>query len=325
MSGGTVDEREAIRILLAEIGQPRAPISAIGDDVAVLPTGKGRLVIKTDMLVRQTDVPPQMTLTQAARKAIVMCVSDFAAKGVQPAAALISLGLPRGLSEGDVRDLGRGFGRASAEFGCPIVGGDTNEAADLIIDCVLVGFAPDIIRRDSARPGDVVAVSGPFGYSASGLHILLEGGPVQTRFQRVATAAVLEPRAALSLGIALREAALPSAAIDSSDGLAWSLYELAWLSKVGVELDRLPQAPGIAQFAAAHDESMEDLVLYGGEEYEIVATFPPSKFPRARALAKRYNRSLEPIGRVRASHPQVWRRIDERRIPVDARGWVHLK
>lgn len=79
----------------------------IGDDVAYLPAQKGQLIVKSDMLVRKTDMPKQMRLWQAARKSIVMCVSDFAAKGVTPQAVLLSLGVPRGTTWEAVRELAR--------------------------------------------------------------------------------------------------------------------------------------------------------------------------------------------------------------------------
>ena len=96
-------ERRIIEILLEQLEvMPGVPVP-FGDDVSALDLGDGRLaVLKTDMLVGRTDVPSGMSLWQAARKAVVMNVSDLAAKGVRPTAILASLGLPRGLTEGDI-------------------------------------------------------------------------------------------------------------------------------------------------------------------------------------------------------------------------------
>src|SRR5574341_536953 len=128
--------------------------SALGiadlDDVAAIPLGKKMLVFKTDMLVGATDVPEQMTPRQAARKSVVACASDFAAKGARPLAAMISLGLPRGITRGYVEELARGFKAASKEFGVKIVGGDTNEARALVIDCSMIGLADKIPPRSGA-------------------------------------------------------------------------------------------------------------------------------------------------------------------------------
>ncbi|HVP23320.1 MAG TPA: AIR synthase related protein, partial [Conexivisphaerales archaeon] len=93
----------------------------IGDDVAVVPVGPGRLVVKVDMLVESTDVPPGMSYRQAARKAVAMCVSDFAAKGVRPVSFMVSLGLRRSVTAEQVEALGLGFGDAEREYGVHLV------------------------------------------------------------------------------------------------------------------------------------------------------------------------------------------------------------
>ena len=93
------------------------------------------------MLVGKTDVPKNMSLWQAARKALVMNISDFASKGVQPQAALVALGLPRGLMQKDIEEIARGLNTGAREYGAYIIGGDTGEASDLIISVSLYGTA----------------------------------------------------------------------------------------------------------------------------------------------------------------------------------------
>ena len=93
------------------------------------------------MLVGRTDVPVGMSLWQAARKAVVMNVSDFAAKGVQPSAVLVSLGLPRKLMMSDVEEIAKGLNAGAREYGAYVVGGDTGEASDLVIAVSLFGTA----------------------------------------------------------------------------------------------------------------------------------------------------------------------------------------
>ncbi|MDG6954849.1 MAG: thiamine-phosphate kinase, partial [Nitrososphaerota archaeon] len=87
------DEFEVIAEIVKAAGRPPKGYSQIGDDVAVVPSRSGRVVLKTDMLVEHTDVPAGMTYRQAARKAVAMCVSDFASKGVRPDSFMVSLGL----------------------------------------------------------------------------------------------------------------------------------------------------------------------------------------------------------------------------------------
>lgn len=320
-----LDELEIIDILVRTIGQPARSISRIGDDVAYMPSLGKMLVAKSDMLVGRTDVPKQMKLWQAARKSIVSCVSDFAAKGVRPKLALISLGLPRGLSRKNVQELGRGFKAAKHEYSLEVIGGDTNETTDLVIDCAMIGFGDKVVERRGARPGDVVVVSGYFGYAAAGLRILKEGLRANRAFRRRATASVLMPAARLELGLSLGEQGLLTSSIDSSDGLALSLHELAEHSKVEIRIDWLPTTTEMADFAGQHGIDLERLVLYGGEEYEIVATVPKGRLEEAREIAGRHDLPLVQIGEVVAGDPAVTILRGRELKPVERRGWVHFR
>src|SRR5438105_3771074 len=180
-----VDEYEVIRLMAKRFGGLPEGYVPIGDDVALIPPGtRGKgVVLKCDMLVAKTDVPPGMSLKMAARKAVAMCVSDFAAKGVRPTAFMISLGLRRETPEDEVVELASGLLEASREWDLKLVGGDTNETEGLIIDCMMVGFADGIVRRDGARPGEFVVTSGTFGQTAAGLKILVEGAKAGPDFR----------------------------------------------------------------------------------------------------------------------------------------------
>src|SRR5712691_7858965 len=134
-------EHEIIRILTNQFsGQSGVPLG-FDDDVSAIPlTSKTWIITKTDMLVGSTDVPLGMTIQEAARKAIVATVSDFAAKGVRPQALMVSLGIPPTLRRNDVRQIGYGLADGSEEYGCRIIGGDTGESRDLTIDCIGAGI-----------------------------------------------------------------------------------------------------------------------------------------------------------------------------------------
>ncbi|MCS7116906.1 MAG: thiamine-phosphate kinase [Nitrososphaerota archaeon] len=318
----SVNEYEIIRILLEVLGQPKGIYSNIGDDVAYFPVEKGKLVVKCDMLVRKTDVPRGMSLWQAARKSIVMCVSDFAVKGVKPMAALISIGIPRNFTMNEIKELAKGFKMAKEEYSIEIIGGDTNEADDLIIDCIMLGFAERVVPRSGAKPGDVVISSGAFGYPPLGLKILLEGLKVDPSIRDQAISSVLMPKARLDLGIRLSN--ILSASIDSSDGLAISLYEIAQQSNVGIVIDRLPTTDSIIQFSVKHGIDVEELILYGGEEYEIVATLPKDRVDEAMLIARDLSIQLTEIGRVIEGPPNVFLVSEKGVKPVLRKGWIHL-
>ena len=254
-----LDEKQIIRIFVNKLG-----ISNL-DDVVVLDKG---IVIKSDMLVESTDVPPGMEAWQTARKSVVSCVSDLAAKGVRPYAAVISLGIPNSSSiqRQDIEGLAEGFAIASKEFGVKIVGGDTNEAGELIIDCTIIGFPRfKVPTRSGAKPGDYVVVSGLFGFAPAGLTMLLQKNAVTMKddnhnddfnsiFRKKAVKSVLEPCPRQRFGLAL--AKYFSSSIDSSDGLAVSLYELASQGEgVDITIYSIPVVSGLDKFA--HDNNLD--------------------------------------------------------------------
>jgi thiamine-monophosphate kinase len=298
-----------------------------GDDISAYDMGNGNLaVLKTDMFVDKTDVPPGMSFWQAARKAVVMNISDFAAKGVKPLALLASLGLPRKLTEKDIEEIGRGLNAGAREYGAYIIGGDTNEASDLVISISLFGTAKkdEVILRSGAKPGDIVAVTGFFGKTSAGLKILVEGFEAPTKICKVLVESVLMPRARLKEGLALSQTKAVTASIDSSDGLAWSLHEIARASNVGFLIDKLPMAKEAEKFAEIHNLNPLDLALYGGEEYELVLTLKPKLWKKAEKAIEEVGGKLLPIGKVTADK-RVLLKTKEKEGVIEPRGWEHFK
>ena len=230
---------------------PNMPVP-FGDDVSAVNLDQKQVaVLKTDMLVGKTDVPRNMSLWQAARKAIVMNVSDFASKGAQPTAALVSLGLPRDIMRKDIEEIARGLNAGAREYGAYIIGGDTGEASDLIISISLFGTAEKtaLMLRSGAKPGDILAVTGFFGKSASGLRLLLDNYSFSPNLSEVLLNAVCMPKAKLKEGLALSHSGAVSASMDSSDGLAWSLHEIGKMSEVGFTVNSVPVADEVKRFA----------------------------------------------------------------------------
>jgi thiamine-monophosphate kinase len=318
-----VTEQEIIRTLTKQFrGQPGVPLG-YEDDVSAIPLSpKIWIITKTDMLVGSTDVPPGMTTREAARKAVVATVSDFAAKGVQPKALMVSLGLPAPTKSKEAQDIARGLSGAAREYNCKVIGGDTNQANDLTIDIIGVGLVDPskLVRRNGARPGDVVAVTGPFGKSAAGLKILLSREKKYIAKYPSLVRSVRRPKARLAEGVILARSRGITSSIDSSDGLAWSLYQLADASKVGIRLHTVPIAPDVEKFAKELRLSALQLALYGGEEYELVITTRPDRFS---ALKKRVP-SLRNIGTVEKKRFGVSAQLGRKRFVVEARGWQHF-
>ena len=325
-SAKELGERKIIELILECLDQmPNMPIP-FGDDTSAVDMGHDKLaVIKMDMLVGKTDVPKTMSLWQAARKAVIMNISDLAAKGAQPLALLASIGVPPDLTETDIQQIGKGLNAGAREYNAYILGGDTNEASDLIISCMALGVCSKhhLIKRSGAKPGEYVAVTGSFGKAASGLKILMNSLSAPEN-SGVLVDSVLMPKARVKEGLVLAQSRLATASIDSSDGLAWSLHELSRASNVGFHLDKLPVAPEVESFAEIHGFDSVELALYGGEEYELLVTIKPKLWQEAKKAVENVGGSLIKLGRV-TEEKQLLLQTDGKLVSIEARGWEHFK
>ncbi|MGQ0376261.1 MAG: thiamine-phosphate kinase [Nitrososphaerota archaeon] len=293
----------------------------VSEDVETFKIGKTSCVVKLDTLVESTDIPPKIKLQDVARKSIVACVSDFAAKGVKPLYAIISVTIPRKFTKSKIQNLAKGFGLASKEFDIKILGGDTNEGRELVIQVFLVGTSDSIVPRKAAKTNDIIITSGPFGYSAAGLKILLENKKADSRFSKKATGTVFKPRPKLRFG--LQNSNYFTSAMDSSDGLSTTLYEMAKQSRKKFVITNLPTNFDLLEFARKNKLDPLDLVFNGGEEYEIVATVNPAKLQKLKKNAKKRKVSLFEIGFVTAGRGvQYWQGNNTLRI--ENLGWMHF-
>lgn len=318
------------------IRRPYCKATRIGkDDVSIISSNKRlkrgvKLVFKCDMLVENTDVPSVMKPWQIARKSVVSCVSDFSAKGIKPFyVSLISVGIPTRYSEDDILGLVKGFKMSSSEFGVTFVGGDTNQSNELVIDCSMIGFSDNdkIPSRNGAAPGDFIVVSGEFGYPAAGLKIVNEGAKATGNFKDRAISSVVKPKPQQKFGIAL--AKYFSSSIDSSDGLAVSLYELAAQSKVNFFITKIPSAKGIDRFTRDNDSlDSHELIFHGGEEYHIVATVPSQNMKGLESTAGKLGLKTLVIGSVTEGNGKVFLAESENTKKglslLDNRGYLHL-
>ena len=328
-----LNEKQIIDVIVSKLA-PSSASKQKDDDVSILslrsPHMKAMksLILKCDMLVESTDVPPGMKPWQISRKSVSACVSDLSAKGIKPRVSLISVGIPKKYSKPNVGELAKGFQIACKEFDVMIVGGDTNESKELIIDCIMLGFSDhsgsELPGRNGAKPGDIIVVSGEFGYASSGLKILTSRAKGYGKFKGNAISSVMKPKPAQKFGLSL--AKFFSSSIDSSDGLSISLYELARQSKVDFVIDDIPSAKGVRDFARTNNLDYESLVFYGGEEYEIVATIPRGKLRDAESTARRLNLRLLIIGKVAKGSGKVFL-VDTRtgrQSQLENRGYIHL-
>ena len=118
-----LDESKIISIFQKKMGNKKF----VFEDVEKFTLGKTSIIAKTDTMVQSTDIPHKMKLSDAARKSIIACVSDFASKGVKPQYGIVSINLPKSISIKEISNIANGFKKACKEYGISIIGGDTNE------------------------------------------------------------------------------------------------------------------------------------------------------------------------------------------------------
>jgi len=313
-----LNERKIIELFQSRLGNT----NFVPEDVELFKIGKKHLVVKVDTLVESTDLPPEMELVDAARKSIVSCVSDFAAKGVRPIFGIISLTIPKKLSRSNIESLAKGFQRAAREFELKILGGDTNEGKELVINFSLFGISEKIVNRKGAKANHVIITSGPFGYSAAGLSILLKNKKSSRKFGTKAKNAVFKPNCRLMFG--LKNKNYFSSSMDSSDGLSTTLNEMSNQSKKKFVITRMPSENDVFDFASSSKLNANDLILNGGEEYEIVATVNASNLPKIKKYAKKHRMKLYEIGYV-TKGKGVFYKKNGRLIRIKDKGWQHLQ
>lgn len=309
---------DAIRRVLSGAG-PEVHVG-VGDDAAVLaPTG-GELVITTDALVEDVHfVRGPSGARDLGYKAIVVNVSDIAAMGASPRAAVCALTLPLDVETGWVMELFGGMREACDEYALWLVGGDLSRGREASIAITVTGeVAPGkAVLRSGARPGDRVTVTGELGGSAAGLR-LMQLRTMPTAEELALVRRHLRPTARVGEGGVLARYGA-TAMMDVSDGLAIDLGRLARSSGVSarVSIDDVPVAAG----------ATTDDALGGGEDYELLATLPDAEaVDAARAeLRDAFGVPLTEIGRIVDGSGLAAIDHDGRERPLEPTGWDHFR
>jgi thiamine-monophosphate kinase len=343
-----LDEFGLIRLLTSgrgsTSGQPADGVSVgIGDDAAVLDGRNGyQWVASCDTMVQDVHFKPEtMTYYAIGFKAMASNISDMAAMGAMPRFALVALSVPKAVPEQDLQELYDGLYDCAGRYGVAIVGGDTTGSpVSLTVTVTVLGEveAGRALLRSSARPGDVLFITGELGMSAAGLDYLLKRGRSAGDLSELtdddaAVRALIEahqrPLPQVQAGRLLVESGLGRALNDISDGLASEVWELAEASCCRIELDEsaIPFAQELVVYAGRVGTESLQWILYGGEDYHLAGTVPEQDAQRLEELFREKGLSFYPIGRVQAGDkPEVTlKKRDGTVVPLGKKGYNHFQ
>ena len=329
----TEDELIAAITRLLSGSQPGVVVG-VGDDAAVIEPGRGQQVLTTDLLIEgvhfeRASISPR----DLGAKAVTVNVSDIAAMGGSPRAALAGIGLAPDVEAAWVMELYGGMRDACAEYALSLVGGDTNRADLVVVSVTVVGeVSPGrAVTRSAARIGDAIVVTGALGAAAGGLALSRAQPAAMTAalsspWGRALLDALARPVARVGEGQTLAQSGA-HAMMDLSDGLAKDLSRLCLASGVGarIELVGVPVAEPLRAGAASLGVDPLELALGGGEDYELVATLDPSDAEAARrVLDERFGVTLTTVGTIIEGEGLVAVGDDGRETPLGSKGWDHF-
>jgi thiamine-monophosphate kinase len=318
------------RALIARISQRLATASWVvigpGDDAAAIEPVRGALeVLTTDAQVEGVHfdrrfVPPDAI----GHRALAVNLSDLAAMGARPRAALLSMALPASLEITTFDQIIDGLLALAARYGVIIIGGNiTQTQGPMILDVTAIGTVHrrKILTRAGARPGDEVYVTGSLGDAATGLMRLREDAN-----ETNAAIRYLRPDPRVRAGLLLGRNRAATSCMDLSDGLADGLRQIAQASSVGITIDggAIPITAESHKWLSRQNQDPIDLALRGGDDFELIFTVRPSQAGRLRAVRRQLgDLPITRIGVVtRAPRLLVKDGLRERELPD---GYEHFR
>lgn len=272
-----------------------------GDDGALIRVAAGmQLVISTDMLVAGTHFFADTDPAGLGWKALAVNISDLAAMGAKPRWATLALSLPTA-DEAWIGAFAQGVLACACAYGVDLIGGDTTRGP-LNICPTLLGEVPlgQAIRRDGARPGDDLWISGQPGRAALALGELRGAQALAARHRADFHGALLRPQPRVALGLGLR--GIASAMLDVSDGLLGDLGHILQSSAVGCQVFAEALPLQALNEATGQPASALHALLHGGDDYELLFAAPPGQRPALADLARTIALPVHRIGQFTA-HP----------------------
>ncbi|MGE0130885.1 MAG: thiamine-phosphate kinase [Blastocatellales bacterium] len=323
---------------------PPGLVFGIGDDAAILSERSGRETLVTvDLLVEDVDfkleyAPPRWL----GHKALAVSLSDIAAMGGAPAFSLLTLGIPKQFqisnpeSQIFFAEFFTGYFELAEKYSVALIGGDISSTPDrLMIDSIVIGHcqAGKAVRRDQAKIGDAIYLTGSVGASAAGLKLLLDGARANESDDDLTQSALrahLRPEPRSDFGRRVGELGLTHSMIDVSDGLAQDLSHICEESGVAaiVDFDSAPVAREVS-LVLKEPEAAFDFAVNGGEDFELLLTASRGNETVLFEIADDCRLKLSRIGEIvqadrkRRSSPVLLRRDGELK-PLSIRGFDHF-
>ena len=318
-------------------------VLGIGDDAAVLREREGRETLVTvDLLVEDIDfkleyAPPRFL----GHKSLAVSLSDIAAMGGAPAFSLLTLGIPRQSRISNLKfevfweEFFAGYFALAEEHSVTLIGGDVSSTPSrLIIDSVVIGhcLAGDAVRRDGAKVGDGIYLTGPVGASATGLKLLLDGARVSEGEESLAQSALrahLKPAPRVAFGRRIGERGLANSMIDVSDGLTQDLARICEESAAAaiVDFDSVSVAKEVG-LVSKEPEAAFEFAVRGGEDFELLLTASGDHDSELLETAASCGLRLSRIGEIvpaRQTPPSLMLRRRGEVKPLSIRGWDHFQ
>ena len=305
------------------LGRDR-PVIGIGDDAAAWRGDASIQMATVDTMIQDVHFSlDTITWPELGWKSLAINLSDIAAMGGVPAYALVALALPAETPVDTVTKIYEGMTDCAREFKLAIVGGNVSGSTQISITITVLGSSPEnkVLRRDKARPGDAIAVTGFLGSAGGGREMLMKKlklKPASTKYLREA---FLHPVPRIAAGRALVGQSI-AAAIDVSDGLLADLRHVCEASRVGARIDisRLPIHKALKE---SFGEKAVDLALAGGEDYELLFTGNANKIDRIKA---EIDCPVTVIGEITAGEAGKIDLVNAQGRPVKIKksGWSHF-
>lgn len=298
----------------------------IGDDGAVIEFDEGPIVTTTDMIIEGIHFRREAPIHYLSSKAVVTNLSDLAAMGAEPLGLIFSIGAPSETEVEFISELLEGMNSAAREYGASVVGGDLNEAKQIIISGAAIGGTGgrDPLLRSGAENGDIIGLTGELGATAAAIDAMKENISLEGKNQL--KEALFEPTARVGEGRVLSKSEQVTSAIDITDGLASNLWQISRMSEVGlvIEDEKLPISPSAQEYAEERGKNLDDFVFSGGEEFELLFTVRPEAWEDLETEIRELGTKISKIGKVNSKEGVFLKRGGEIEELPD-RGYEHFK